>query len=89
MKHTAGTFLEQMGTVPTVPAISVVQPTTAPTVPESGEPQSEEPEPKETEPVLYPELLAAMESYNQQIWEEKQSGLCDPWAYEQPSFTYG
>ena len=43
----------------------------------------------ETEPVLYPELLEAMQRYNQQLWEEKQSGLCDPWAYEQPSFTLG
>lgn len=48
-----------------------------------------ETEPEETEPVLYPELLEAMQSYNQQIWEEKQAGLCDPWAYEQPSFRLG
>ena len=27
-------------------------------------------EPEETEPVLYPELLIAMQSYNQKIWEE-------------------
>lgn len=46
-------------------------------------------EPAETEPALYPELLEAMQRYNQRIWEEKQSGLCDPWAYEQPSFTLG
>lgn len=63
-----------------------------PTKPEETIPIVTEPpvtEPEETEPVLYPELLAAMESYNQQIWEEKQAGLCDPWAYEQPSFKLG
>lgn len=42
-----------------------------------------------TETVPYLELLTAMESYNMQIWEEKQVGLSDPWAYEQPSFTLG
>lgn len=46
-------------------------------------------EPVETEPILYPELLEAMRSYNEQIWEEKQMNLCDPWSYEQPSFTLG
>ena len=46
-------------------------------------------EPVDTEPVLYPELLEAMRSYNEQIWEEKQMNLCDPWSYEQPSFTLG
>ncbi len=43
-------------------------------------------EPGETEPVLHPELLTAMKRYNRQLWEEKQSGLCDPWAYQKPSF---
>ena len=37
-------------------------------------------------PDKYPELYLAMQDYNAQIWEEKQSGLCDPWSYEQPSF---
>ena len=37
-------------------------------------------------PDKYPELYLAMQDYNTQIWEEKQSGLCDPWSYEQPSF---
>lgn len=41
------------------------------------------------EPIPYPELLQAMHAYNQRIWEEKQEGLCDPWAYQQPSFTLG
>lgn len=42
-----------------------------------------------TEPIPYPELLSAMRAYNRQIWEQRQSGLCDPWAYQQPSFTLG
>lgn len=41
--------------------------------------------PVETEPA-FPELLEAMEQYNQRIYLEKQAGLCDPWAYQQPSF---
>lgn len=34
----------------------------------------------------YPELLAAMRAYNEQIYAEGQSGLCDAWAYTEPSF---
>lgn len=41
------------------------------------------------EAIRFPELLEAIVHYNLQIWEEKQSGLCDPWSYEQPSFTLG
>jgi len=33
------------------------------------------------------ELWDAMYRYNQTIWEERQSGLSDPWSYEQPSFS--
>jgi sortase A len=66
-------FLEKLETIPTKPEAEATEPT----------------EPIATEPVLYPELLNAMQSYNQQIWEEKQAGLCDPWSYEQPSFTLG
>ena len=69
-------FLEKLETIPTKPEAEAAEPT-------------EPTEPTETEPVLYPELLNAMQSYNQQIWEEKQAGLCDPWSYEQPSFTLG
>lgn len=43
-------------------------------------------EPEVALPDKYPELYLAMQDYNTQIWEEKQSGLCDPWSYEQPSF---
>lgn len=46
-------------------------------------------QPEETVPREYEELWNAMVSYNEQIWTEKQVGLCDPWSYEQPSFTLG
>ncbi len=29
----------------------------------------------------FPELLAAMEAYNEQIYEDRQAGLADPWCY--------
>ena len=48
--------------------------------------------PTEEEDVLptpHADLLDAMKAYNLQIWEEKQEGLCDPWAYQQPSFELG
>lgn len=38
------------------------------------------------DPLVYPELLKAMQRYNERIYLEKQAGLCDPWAYQQPSF---
>lgn len=41
----------------------------------------------EADDVPYAELLQAMQDYNQRIWKEKQEGLCDPWAYQQPSFA--
>ena len=34
-------------------------------------------------------LLEAMEEYNECIYLEEQKGLCDPWSYQQPSFTLG
>ena len=34
----------------------------------------------------YSKLLAAMQAYNETIYTEGQSGLCDAWAYTQPSF---
>ena len=40
-------------------------------------------------PREYQALWDAMVSYDDAIWEEKQAGLCDPWAYQQPSFTLG
>lgn len=58
-----------------------VQPSTGPT----------EPYELTTQPaaVPYADLLEAMQAYNQRIWEEKQEGLCNPWSYQQPSFTLG
>lgn len=58
-----------------------IQPSTGPT--ESCESTTS------LEEVPYADLLEAMQVYNQRIWEEKQEGLCDPWSYQQPSFTLG
>ena len=41
----------------------------------------------ETTPRIYEDLWNAMVSYNEQLWQERQAGLCDPWAYQQPSFA--
>ena len=61
-------------TVTTVPEESTQDNTeVTPTAPVSSEP-------------AFPELLEAMKAYNLRIWEEKQVGLSDPWAYQQPSF---
>lgn len=57
--------------------------------PTAAEEDPQLPVPTETVPIEYADLLEAMQSYNARIWEEKQSGLCDPWSYEQPSFTLG
>ena len=61
--------------------------TTDPTEQESlpTEDPTEPPEP----PKEHKELWDAMVDYNSTIWAEKQSGLCDPWYYQQPSFTLG
>ena len=61
-------------------------------------PTEQEPLPTEdptvsTDPTLPPReheaLWEDMLEYNRKIWEEKQAGLCDPWSYQQPSFTLG
>lgn len=49
-------------------------------------PEEEVPEP--TDPP-YKDLLDAMREYNERIYLEEQKGLCDPWSYQQPSFTLG
>ena len=51
------------------------------TIPDITEPSEA---PREHE-ALWEDMLA----YNRQIWVEKQEGLCDPWSYQQPSFTLG
>lgn len=38
------------------------------------------------ETLPYPELLEAMEAYNESIFADKQAGLCDPWSYQAPVF---
>lgn len=74
MKDSAGSFLEQME----APAPSFSVPENPDTVVESL--PIEETIPNEA-------LWNAVHDYNQQIWEERQSELTDPWAYQQPSFT--
>lgn len=46
--------------------------------------------PVETEPQReHSDLWDAMTAYNDKIWTENQSGLSDPWSYQQPSFRLG
>ena len=42
-----------------------------------------------TAPREHEALWEDMLAYNRQILVEKQEGLCDPWSYQQPSFTLG
>ena len=51
-------------------------------------PEEQETMPEPTE-LQHKTLLEAMEAYNEQIYLEEQEGLCDPWSYQQPSFTLG
>ena len=74
MKDSAGSFLEQME----APDTSFSTPEN-PGIHEESLP-TEETIPNEA-------LWNAVHDYNQQIWEERQSELTDPWAYQQPSFT--
>ncbi len=78
LKEDAYSFLERLDTVPTQTESTAPTDTTTPT------------EIKES-PVIreHEELWEDMVAYNQRIWEEKQVGLCDPWSYQQPSFTLG
>lgn len=51
-------------------------------------------EQEETEPTApmephYMDLLEAIQEYNERIYLEEQEELCDPWSYQQPSFTLG
>lgn len=46
-------------------------------------------EPAETLVREHEDLWNRMEEYNKSLWENKQSGLSDPWAYQQPSFQLG
>lgn len=49
-------------------------------VPEPTTTAATETEPEPTERI-YPELYAAMQAYNEEIYENKQAGLADPWCY--------
>lgn len=73
MKGQVQSFLEQIGP-------ERVEETVCPTEP------VREPAPPTEPPRKYSELWTAMTAYNQSLWQEKQAGLCDPWAYQQPSF---
>ena len=46
---------------------------------EPDDPGHDDPAPEQEPP--YTELLAAMEAYNAQIYEDRQAGLADPWCY--------
>lgn len=83
LRMEAEKFLSYVDTAPTIPTES-----TEPSIPASTGTEPTEPEETET-PILYPELLEAMQNYNREIWEQRQVGLCDPWAYTQPSFKLG
>ena len=75
LRQEAQDFFERLdpSTIPTDPVGTEESQPTDPTLP-----------PREHE-ALWDDMLA----YNQRIWDEKQAGLCDPWSYQQPSFTLG
>lgn len=60
---------------------------TAPLTPQDA--QTEEPQADADVPssMAHQELWDAVNAYNQRIWAQRQSGLTDPWAYQQPSFV--
>lgn len=41
-----------------------------------------------SEPMPRAELYAAMQAYNERIYAEGQSGLCDPWSYTVPALDF-
>ena len=51
-------------------------------------PEDQEIVPEPTE-LPHKDLLEEMKAYNERIFLEEQEGLCDPWSYQQPSFTLG
>ena len=60
-------------------------PTLQPTTREDEIIESETPENDVTEPMPRAELYSAMQAYNEKIYSEGQSGLCDPWSYTVPA----
>ena len=61
-----------------------VHPMTVPQAPDN----SKEPIAEELE-IPNRALWDAVQAYNGQIWQERQADLCDPWSYQQPSFSLG
>lgn len=80
MKNGANAFLEMVSPLETTPIPSIG---VTPVLPEQDKPLSND------EPIPNQELWDAVNAYNLQIWDDRQSGLTDPWAYQQPSFTLG
>lgn len=72
-ERAADTFLQSYRQTPTV----------QPATPEDSEPAT--PESDATKPAPMAELYEAMREYNEQIYAEGQSGLCDPWSYTVPA----
>ena len=67
--------------------LELVKPSEKPAPSELPSAEATEESTKETIPNQ--ELWNAVHDYNRQIWEDRQSGLTDPWSYQQPSFTLG
>ena len=67
--------------------LELVKPSEKPAPSEMPSTETTEESTKETIPNQ--ELWEAVHDYNRQIWEDRQSGLTDPWSYQQPSFTLG
>ena len=61
------------------------KPTLQPATREDETIESETPENDVTEPMPRAELYSAMQAYNEKIYSEGQSGLCDPWSYTVPA----
>ena len=68
-------------------AISFVERLEVRQYPERDHAQFPQTDLQETRPREHADLYDAMQKYNDRIYREHQSGLCDPWSYEQPSFT--
>ena len=80
MRQEAEDFLDRIGTTSEDAAAATEPPATEPDLVT---------EPTELATKEYEVLWNEMVAYNTEIWNEKQSGLSDPWSYEQPSFKLG
>ena len=77
MEDTAQEFLERV----TEPSESPTEESAEPFIPEEEATKS-----TEFVPSRYEDLWNDMTKYNQKIWSQRQTGLCDPWSYKDPSF---